>query len=518
MSVSAEPARASSDLTPARRGARTAVATVCLSGTLEDKLARPPRPPASTASRSSSPTSSPSPSSGRRDPSALRGPRPHDRPLPALPRLRLHRPATPRGQPAARRAQVRRHGGAGHRPGPRLLLGVPGRRRRRRPDRRAAARPGRAGGGARTARVVRGAGVGTPRQHLRAVVGDRAPRRPPGTRAVRRQLPHPLPRQRPRRDPRHPGREAVLPAARRRTAPGHGRAAVEPPPPALPRPGRLRPAGVPRPCARRRLHRTAVARGVQRRLPTGRPAARGGRRPALAARARRGDARPSWPTTPRGTAFPPDSGAAPPFRRHLACTASRFAELAVDDDCERGGRAHPRSARLRPRRPHRTKPVQLWSHGRRPGAAQRPGAAGRPRTAPRSPRSESRSTIPRRPSQRADGAARPAATPHPRTGRGGPVRRRRPGRHGGVLLPHRRPRTAGSPTSRPMLPELEPTVRPRARRSATSTTSRSRSRSTTSTRRRCSTAACWGWSTQHASEVAAPVRPGPQPDRRRPRP
>jgi 4-hydroxyphenylpyruvate dioxygenase len=38
MSVSAEPARAPSDLTPARRGARTAVATVCLSGTLEDKL------------------------------------------------------------------------------------------------------------------------------------------------------------------------------------------------------------------------------------------------------------------------------------------------------------------------------------------------------------------------------------------------------------------------------------------------------------------------------------------------
>jgi 4-hydroxyphenylpyruvate dioxygenase len=38
MSVSAEPARAPGDLTPPPRTARTAVATVCLSGTLEDKL------------------------------------------------------------------------------------------------------------------------------------------------------------------------------------------------------------------------------------------------------------------------------------------------------------------------------------------------------------------------------------------------------------------------------------------------------------------------------------------------
>ena len=72
----------------------------------------------------------------RGDPQTLRGPRALDRSLPALPRLRLHRSRAARGQPAAGRAQVRRHGGAGHRPGPGLLVG-----RRRTPSTTTAASP-----------------------------------------------------------------------------------------------------------------------------------------------------------------------------------------------------------------------------------------------------------------------------------------------------------------------------------------------------------------------------------------
>ena len=146
--------------------------------------------------------------------------------------------------------------------------------------------------------VLRGAGLGPVRQHLRAVLGDRAPGRPPGAGPVRGQLPHPVPRLRPGRHPGHPRREAVLPAARRRPAHGHGRPAVEPAPPAVPRPGRVGPAGVPGPRAHRRLHRAAVARGVQRRVPAVRPAPVRGGRAALAAGAAGGDRWPGWTSRP----------------------------------------------------------------------------------------------------------------------------------------------------------------------------------------------------------------------------
>src|ERR671929_76481 len=50
-----------------------------------------------------------------------------------------------------------------------------------------------------------------------------------------------LARNRPRRDGVDPGRQAALPPARRRAAPGDGRSGVEPPLPLLSGPGRLRP-------------------------------------------------------------------------------------------------------------------------------------------------------------------------------------------------------------------------------------------------------------------------------------
>ena len=265
-------------------------------------------------------------------------------------------------------------------------------------------------------------------------MGDRAPRRPPGAGAVRRQLPHPLPRQRPRRDPRHPGREAVLPAARRRPAHGHERAAVEPPPPAVPRPGRLRPAGVPRPRARRRLHRAAVARGVQRRVPPGRPAPRGRRRPALAARAGRGGAPPTWPTT-RAGASDRSGGPALPDTPQLHGFA--FAELAVDDECERADRPHARRARVRPHR-HRTAPSRC-SCGRTARRRVLLNAQPSACTAPPSRRVGVEVDDPT--GRRASGPTALLAPVLPRTrgaGRGGPVGGRRTGRHGGVLLPHRR--------------------------------------------------------------------------------
>ena len=149
----------------------------------------------------------------------------------------------------------------------------------------------------------------------------------------------------------HPRREAVLPPARRRPAHGHGRAAVEPPLPPLPRPGRVRPARLPRPRADRGLHRAAVARGVQRRLPPVRPPPRRGGRPPFAAGAARGDR------------------AACGRRRRAPAAHPGAARVRVHRDRRRrhlrgrpSPRCSPRSASSTPGR-HRSKPVQLWEQG-----------------------------------------------------------------------------------------------------------------------------------------------------------
>ncbi len=160
--------------------------------------------------------------------------------------------------------------------------------RRRRPRRRAAPHARRARRRARHPDRLRGARLGPPRQRLRARVADRRASRPPEPRHVPRLVPHPLARQRPGEHPRHPRRQDLLPPARRRAGAGDGRPAVEPPLPLLPGPGRVRPRGVRAARARDRVRRPAVARGLQRRLPPGRPTAHGDRRDALAAPARGG--------------------------------------------------------------------------------------------------------------------------------------------------------------------------------------------------------------------------------------
>ena len=176
---------------------------------------------------------------------ALRGARARDRALPAVARLRGGARGPLRRQPAARGGEVRGDGGARRRHGARLLERLAARDRRRRARRRAAARAGRARRRARDPDRLRGARVGAPRARLRPRVADRGGGRPPQPRHLPRLVPHPLARRRPERDPRHPGREDLLPPARRRAGAGHGRAAVEPPLPLLPGPGRLRPRGLP---------------------------------------------------------------------------------------------------------------------------------------------------------------------------------------------------------------------------------------------------------------------------------
>ena len=107
MSVSAGPTATE----PAGRAgrARTALATVCISGTLEDKLAAAAaagfdgveifEPDLVASPLVAGPAARP-----------VRRPGPVDRPLPAVPRLRRGRPGAAGGEPAPGRAQVRHHG------------------------------------------------------------------------------------------------------------------------------------------------------------------------------------------------------------------------------------------------------------------------------------------------------------------------------------------------------------------------------------------------------------------------
>ena len=248
---------------------RRSIATVCLSGTLEDKLSaaaargvrrrrdlreRPARVPAE-------------PRAGRR---TLRRPRAGRRPLPAVPRLRGRPRGAAPAQPPPGRAQVRADAAArrGHRPGvlvrsrptpstttrwpPRSCAPSP-----TSPPSTACASPTRRWRGGRHVRTYERSaelvlradhpalGLCLDSFHVLSVGGDDLRRR------------------------RLPRREALLPPARRRPAHAHGRAPVEPPPPPVPRAGRVRPRRFPSRRARRRVRRPAVAGGLQRRVPAG---------------------------------------------------------------------------------------------------------------------------------------------------------------------------------------------------------------------------------------------------------
>ena len=283
----------------------------------------------------------------------------------------------------------------GHRPG--LLERLAARRRRRRARRRAAARPGGPRGARRDPGRLRGARVGAPREHVRPRLAHRRGRRPSRPRHLSRQLPHPVPRLRPERDRGHPRREDLLPPARRRPAAGHGRAAVEPPPPLLPGPGRLRRRGLSRPRPARGYDGPALARGVQRRLPPGRPGPHCGRRPALAVaargrapagrgaarlRVRRAGGRAGAGGGPRAAAdrdgLPPrraaplQAGAAVAPRRDTRPRQPRAAVRGAADRRDRG----------RERRPDPLRPARQGAARAEPAAHPAPA---RP-TSPRSPR------------------------------------------------------------------------------------------------------------------------------------
>ena len=205
--------------------------------------------------------------------------------------------------------------------------------------------------------------------------------------------------------------------------------------------------------ARRRLRGPALARGLQRRLPPGRPGAHGDRRDALADRARG-----------------PAAGA------RARSTGSRSWRSAST----RLGPGHRGAAArdgLRPRRPAPQQAGAAVGARRDPRRAQprrrrrRPGGRGDRRLQPRPGRQRG----PRR------GAARPAGRAPPRRRRGRPDGGRGARRHRGLLLRHGLARR---------LPADRRVRRRAACRSSASTTSRSRSRSRPSTRPGCSTAPC----------------------------
>ena len=160
-----------------------------------------------------------------------------------------------------------------------------------------------------------------------------------------------------------------------------------------------------------------------------------------------------------------------------------FAELAVDDECEPAIARTLTALGFRHAGTHRSKPVQLWSHGEaRVLLNAEPTAHGAAVTALGVEVDD--------PQAAAERATRLLAPVLPRTR--GPAEADLsavPAPDGTAVFFCRTGAEDGWLTDFPG--DGSVTDRSRDRRSPTSTTSRSRSPSTTSTRRRCSTAACW---------------------------
>ena len=238
---------------------------------------------------------------------------------------------------------------------------------------------------------------------------------------------------------------------------GHGRPAVEPALPAVSRAGRLRPAGVPRPRADRRVHRAAVARGVQRCVPAVGPGPGGrGRAPFAAGPARiDGGQRAARPGRVGRSGVRIDghgrSGSGPqvPARPSSVVRVRRTGRRRG----QRPGRG--RDAGLAGLRARRAAPHQAGAAvvtGRCAGAAERGHRVRRaPDTGRRWRPSGSRPRTRRRPRSRAQAMLAPLLPRRRRRRRGGPVRGGRTRRDVGLLLPDRRGRRvrAGSATSRP---------------------------------------------------------------------
>ena len=310
-------------------------------------------------------------------------------------------------------------------------------------------------------------------------------RRPPRPRRLPGQLPHPLARDRPRDDRRDPGREDLLPAAGRRPAAADGRPAMEPALPLLPWPGRLRSRALPgrgaavRATAGRCRWRSSTTSSAGR-TPTAWRSTRCARcccsrRPPTRGPGARRRARP--PSTSRCRCPP----------RPL-CVATR-SRSSWSDPAQLGSHRGPAGGTgLHGRRPPSLQAGDALArrHGQRAGQRDR-----RRRPAHRGDRGRDRGS--RAVGATGEGAAGPDARARARARRG---RSRRPSPR-----PTRRPCSSVAPT--PRTPRAgcglraAAVARPQrtARRwSPASITSRCRSPSTSSTRRRCSTARSSGWS------------------------
>ena len=224
--------------------------------------------------------------------------------------------------------------------------------------------------------------------------------------------------------------------------------------------------------------RAAVARGVQRRLPPGRPGAGRPRRHAVAAVAR-GGARgaASRPRPGRGA-----SGAG-------ADSATRSPSSPSTGLSRAGGRRRAGRAGLHPHRPAPVQAGPAVGAGAGPGAAER---LGRPAGGCRRGRGDGAGAGEPDPgSSGRAGRGAPGAGAPANAGRrrGRPVRGRRPRRDPGLLRPHRH-RAAGRRTSCRPAPSTArgPGITARRPRGADPALRRLRRG------RACSTARCSGWS------------------------
>ena len=214
---------------------QVSIATVSLSGSLEQKLAAAARA-GFDAVEIFEPDLVASPLSARARARRGRRARPGDRDVPAPAGLRGCRPRRARAQPAPGAPQVRAHGASS---APTRCSSAPTSRADAIDDPELSAaqlhRLADEAAGVRRPDRLRGARLGLARERLprRLATSSSWPTTRP--RHLPRLLPHPLARQRPGRHRRDPRREDLLPPAGRRARDRDGRAPVEPPLPLLPR-------------------------------------------------------------------------------------------------------------------------------------------------------------------------------------------------------------------------------------------------------------------------------------------
>ena len=223
---------------------------------------------------------------------------------------------------------------------------------RRRARGGAAARARRARGAAQPAHRLRGAGLGPPRQALYGQAWEIVERADHPHLGLILDSFHTLSlERRPGGDRRDPRRADLLPADGRRAAARDGRAAVGAPLPLLPRPGPVRRRRLLRAGAARRLHRPALARDLQRRLPRDAEPAHRGRRDALAALPRERGARRGWRARGRRGARARSAASSCSIRRRAGARRLRLHRVRASTTRPPSARRACSSSSASPRRP-----------------------------------------------------------------------------------------------------------------------------------------------------------------------